>query len=138
MPERYGWGDCFLAEGLSCPQALIFWFGDNFSRRKEVLKQQVVSTSLGQLTVSSLTLGELRQLDSLFSESSENLPKGLSSLLKYLPVIFSSLRKVHHDLSLDALEGGLTLDDFNLLFSAVLEVSGLKKAAPGEAAPVTA
>jgi hypothetical protein len=101
-----------------------------------VLKQQVVSTSLGQLTVSSLTLGELRQLDSLFSESSENLPKGLSSLLKYLPVISSSLRKVHQDLSLEALENGLTLDDFSVLFNAVLEVSGLKKSSAGEPTPV--
>ncbi len=107
-----------------------------FNKEEAVLKQQVVSTSLGQLTVSSLTLCELRQLDSLFTESGSSL--GLSSLLKYLPVIATSLRKVHQDLSLDALEGGLTLDDFNALFSAVLEVSGLKKAATGEAAPVPA
>jgi len=103
-----------------------------------VLKQQVVSTSLGQVTVSSLTLGELRQLDSLFSESAEGSSKGLSSLLKYLPVISSSLRKVHQDLSLDKLESGLTLEDFNVLFIAVLEVSGLKKASPGETVPVPA
>jgi len=103
-----------------------------------MLKQQVVSTSLGQLTVSSLTLGELRQLDSLFAESMDGAAKGLSSLLKYLPVISNSLRKVHQDLSLDRLESGLTLDDFNGLFTAVLEVSGLKKAAPGEPTPVPA
>ena len=100
-----------------------------------MLKQQVVSTSLGQLTVSSLTLGELRQLDSLFTEP---VTPGLSSLLKYLPVISSALRKVHQDISLNDLESGLTLDDFNALLNAVLEVSGLKKSAPGEATPVTA
>jgi hypothetical protein len=100
-----------------------------------VLKQQVVSTSLGQLTVSSLTLGELRQLDSLFTEP---VTPGLSSLLKYLPVISSALRKVHQDISLNDLENGLTLEDFNALLNAVLEVSGLKKSAPGEATPVTA
>jgi hypothetical protein len=100
-----------------------------------VLKQQVVATSLGQLTVSSLTLGELRQLDSLFIEPAT---PGLSSLLKYLPVISSALRKVHQDISLNDLESGLTLDDFNALLNAVLDVSGLKKSAPGEAAPVTA
>lgn len=103
-----------------------------------MLKQQVVPTSLGQLTVSSLTLGELRQLDSLFAEAADSSTRGLASLLKYLPIVSSSLRKVHQDLSLDRLEAGLTLEDFNVLFSAVLEVSGLKKAAPGEAAPVTA
>jgi hypothetical protein len=100
-----------------------------------VLKQQVVSTSLGQLTVSSLTLGELRQLDSLFTEP---VTPGLSSLLKYLPVISSALRKVQQDISLNDLENGLTLEDFNALLNAVLEVSGLKKSAPGEATPVTA
>lgn len=109
-----------------------------FIQEKIMLKQQVVPTSLGQLTVSSLTLGELRQLDSLFAESMDGTAKGLSSLLKYLPVISNSLRKVHQDLSLDRLEGGLTLDDFNALFTAVLEVSGLKKAAPGEPTPVPA
>lgn len=101
-----------------------------------MLKQQVVSTSLGQLTVSSLTLGELRQLDSLFAESMDGTAKGLAWLLKYLPVISNSLRKVHQDFSLDRLEDGLTLEDFNALFSAVLEVSGLMKSTPGEAIPV--
>ena len=100
-----------------------------------MLKQQVVSTSLGQLTVSSLTLGELRQLDSLFIEPPT---PGLSSLLKYLPVISSALRKVHQDISLNDLENGLTLDDFNALLDAVLGVSGLKKSAPGEPTPVPA
>ena len=102
-----------------------------------MLKQQIVSTSLGQLTVSSLTLGDLRQLDSLFAESMDGTAKGLASLLKYLPVISNSLRKVHQDLSLDRLESGLTLEDFTALLNAVLEVSGLKQAAAGEGSPVT-
>jgi hypothetical protein len=85
--------------------------------------------------VSSLTLGELRQLDSLFTEAAT---PGLSSLLKYLPVISSALRKLHQDISVNDLESGLTLDDFNALLNAVLEVSGLKKSAPGESTPVPA
>src|SRR5262245_11344946 len=100
-----------------------------------VLKQQTVSTALGQLTVSSLTLGEIRQLDSLFQDSTA-ASGGLSSLLKYLPVIFGAVRKVHQDITLEQLEGGLTFDDFNALFSAVLEVSGLKRAPAGEPTPV--
>ena len=52
-----------------------------------MLKQQTVPTSLGQLTVSSLTLGELRQLDSLFQEKPSTENSGLASLLRYLPVI---------------------------------------------------
>lgn len=101
-----------------------------------MFKQQTVSTALGQITVSSLTLGEVRQLDSLFQDSAKNSAGGIGSLLKYLPVILGAIRKVHQDLTLDQLENGLTFDDFNALFNAVLEVSGLKKAAAGEATPV--
>jgi hypothetical protein len=100
-----------------------------------MLKQQSVSTSLGQLTVSSLTLGELRQLDSLFSSGAQEL-SGVASLLRYMPILVASLRKSHPDISPEQIENGLTLEDFNALFSAVLEVSGLKKASAGEAAPV--
>ena len=101
-----------------------------------MLKQQTVSTSLGQLTVSSLTLGELRQLDALFQEKTSAETAGLGSLLKYLPVVLNAVRKVHQDLTAEQLENGLTFDDFNPLFNAVLEISGLKKAAAGEPTPV--
>lgn len=101
-----------------------------------MLKQQTVSTALGSLTVSSLSLGELRQLDSLVHEGSTGSASGIAQLLKYLPVIFGAVRKVHQDMSLQQLEDGLTFDDFNVLFNAVLEVSGLKKAPAGEAVPV--
>lgn len=101
-----------------------------------MLKQQTVSTALGQLTVSSLNLGELRQLDAVFNDPAMTSRGGIAQLLKYLPTIYSSLRKVHQDLSLEQLENGLTFEDFNALFSGVLEVSGLKKAAAGEPIPV--
>ena len=101
-----------------------------------MLKKQIVATSLGQLTVSSLTLGELRQLDALFQSKSSPEISGLGSLLRYLPVIVNAVRKVHQDLTAEQLENGLTFDDFNALFSAVLEVSGLKRAAAGEPIPV--
>jgi hypothetical protein len=101
-----------------------------------MLKQQIIPTSVGQLTVSSLTLGELRQLDALFQAQPSPEISGLASLLRYLPVIVNAVRKVHQDLSAEQLENGLTFDDFNALFSAVLEVSGLKRAAAGEPIPV--
>jgi hypothetical protein len=101
-----------------------------------MLKQQTVPTSLGQLTVSSLTLGELRQLDTLFQEKASAQVSGLASLLRYVPVILNAARKVHQDLTTEQLENGLNFDDFNVLFNAVLEVSGLKKAAAGEPTPV--
>jgi hypothetical protein len=108
----------------------------NFYQEEIMLKQQTVPTSLGQLTVSSLTLGELRQLDSLFQDKSSAENSGLASLLRYLPVIQNAVRKVHQDLTAEQLENGLTFDDFNVLFNAMLEVSGLKKAAAGEPTPV--
>jgi hypothetical protein len=102
----------------------------------DMLKQQVVPTSLGQLTVSSLTLGELRQLDMLFQEKTSADISALASLLRYLPVILNAVRKVHQDVTADQLESGLTFDDFTALFNAALEVSGLRKAAAGEPTPV--
>jgi len=101
-----------------------------------MLKQQTVSTSLGQLTVSSLTLGELRQLDALFQDKASSEISGLASLLRYLPIILNAVRKVHQDLTAEQLENGLTFEDFNTLFNVVLEVSGLKKATAGEPTPV--
>jgi hypothetical protein len=101
-----------------------------------LLKQQSVSTSLGQLTVSSLTLGELRQLDALFSLASAQEVSGIASLLRYMPILVASLHKSHPDISSEQIENSLTLEDFNALFSGVLEVSGLKKASAGEATPV--
>jgi hypothetical protein len=101
-----------------------------------MLKQQTVPTSLGQLTVSSLMLGELRQLDALFHEKLSDETSGLGSLLRYLPVVLNSVRKVHQDLTAEQLENGLTFDDFTVLFNAVMEASGLKKAAAGEPTPV--
>ena len=58
-----------------------------------MLKQQTVPTSLGQLTVSSLTLGELRQMDALFQEKPSDEPPGLASLLRYLPLVLNSVRR---------------------------------------------
>jgi hypothetical protein len=121
------------------PRPLFSYNGSaNFYQEEIMLKQQTVSTSLGQLTVSSLTLGELRQLDSLFQEKPSAENSGLASLLRYLPVVQNAVRKVHQDLTAEQLENGLTFDDFNVLFNAMLEVSGLKKAATGEPIPVPA
>ena len=91
-----------------------------------MVKQQTVPTSLGELTVSSLNLGELRELDKLFQQSKASADKAsISSVLVYLPIIAASIRKVHQDLTAEALENGLTFDDFTPIFNAILQVSGL-------------
>jgi len=70
------------------PSPLFSYSGfANFNQEEIMLKQQIVPTSLGQLTVSSLTLGELRHLDALFQEKSSAENSGLASLLRYLPVL---------------------------------------------------
>jgi hypothetical protein len=126
-----------MRAGLLCRARFFHPSALPISYQEEImLKQQTIPTSLGQLTVSSLTLGELRQLDALFQEKPSSETFSLESLLRYLPVIFSAVRKVHQHLTLEQLENGLTFDDFNALFLAMLEVSGLKKAAAGEPTPV--
>jgi hypothetical protein len=126
-----------MRAGLLCRARFFHPSALPISYQEEImLKQQTVPTSLGQLTVSSLTLGELRQLDSLFQDKTSAENSGLASLLRYLPVIQNAVRKVHQDLTAEQLENGLTFDDFNVLFNAMLEVSGLKKAAAGEPTPV--
>jgi hypothetical protein len=126
-----------MRAGLLCRARFFHPSALPISYQEEImLKQQTIPTSLGQLTVSSLTLGELRQLDSLFQDKTSAENSGLASLLRYLPVIQNAVRKVHQDLTAEQLENGLTFDDFNVLFNAMLEVSGLKKAAAGEPTPV--
>lgn len=92
-----------------------------------MLKQQTVSTSLGPLTVSSLTLGDLRRLDHLFADMKPGDQPSIASLLKYMPIIFGSARRFHQDMTQEQMEDGLTMEDFTALFDAVLSVSGLKK-----------
>jgi hypothetical protein len=53
-----------------------------------------------------------------------------------MPILVASLHKSHPDISSEQIENSLTLEDFNALFSGMLEVSGLKKASAGEATPV--
>ena len=102
-------------------------------------KQQTVMTSLGNLTVSALTLGDLRNFDSaIAANSAQGEEKSFASLLRIVPVILSSLRKAHPEITEKQLEAGITLEDFTALFAAVCEVSGLKQAQPGEPIPVPA
>lgn len=96
-----------------------------------MMKKQTVKTALGDLTVSSLNLKELVELDELFKKAKTDADsKSLSSLMQYLPIITASVRKVHQDTTMETLENGLTFDDFTPLFNAMLQVSGLT---PGEA-----
>lgn len=96
-----------------------------------MLKQQTVQTSLGQLTVSSLTLGQLKTLPNFWeAKEGEALPE---RIVRYLPAIHASLRTVHQDITEKQLEDGLTLQDFNALVDAMAIVAGFKAVPAGEA-----
>lgn len=103
-----------------------------------MLKQQTVNTSLGQLTFSSLALGEIRQLESTFAEQKNGTPSPqISDSFKFVPFILMSVKKVHQDMTLETLEGGLSLEDFRLCFDVMMRISGLMAdKTPGEAPPV--
>lgn len=101
------------------------------------LKQKCIETSLGALTVSALSLSQVAQLDQLFKDAEGK--DGVHKMLVFTPIILASMSKAHPEMTLEKLEGGLSLEDFNGAFDAVIEVSGLKKTAvsKGEAiAPV--
>lgn len=97
-----------------------------------MLKQQTVSTSLGELTVSALTLGDIRNLPDLFIPMAEATDKLSASFDRFLPAIVASLRKVHQDITIQKLEDGLTLQDFNALVAAMMKVGGVESSS-GEA-----
>jgi hypothetical protein len=101
-------------------------------------KQQTVKTSMGDLTFTSLNLGELRQLDALFKETPPDENMGVGAILKYLPIVLCSVRKVHQDMTSEQLENGIDSEDFTACFGAIIEISGIKKATPGEAPAATA
>lgn len=97
------------------------------------MKSQTVQTTMGNLTVSSLNLKELVQLDELFKQAKDNADKAsISTLMKYLPIIAASVRKVQQDMTIEMLENGLTFDDFSPILDAVMHVSGFTQ---GEAQP---
>lgn len=100
--------------------------------------QKYTTTTGTDYTVSTLTLGELRMFDDVFTQQVKP-GEGISALLRFTPVFHASLRKVHQDLTREDLENNLTLEDINPLLSVVMEVSGLKKPEKpaGEAQPVT-
>lgn len=91
-----------------------------------MIKQQTVPTSLGSLTVSSLTLGQLRTLPDFWTEpDNETLPDRIQ---RFLPAILASVRTVHQDITAQQLEDGLDLKDFKVLIDAMATVAGFKEA----------
>jgi hypothetical protein len=98
--------------------------------------QTTICIHVSRTTHRFVTHTELRQLDALFSLARAQEVSGIASLLRYMPILVASLHKSHPDISSEQIENSLTLEDFNALFSGMLEVSGLKKASAGEATPV--
>jgi hypothetical protein len=87
-------------------------------------RQKTVITSRGPITVSSLTVAELRQLHDLMIRA--ELSGKFSELVKVSPIIFASTRRVHQELSLEQMEEQITLADLGSLLTAALEVSSMQ------------
>jgi len=83
-----------------------------------------------KLTVSALTLGDLRKLEAALLGVEQRVEKGFGSMLSLVPVIHASLSKLHPEITLEELEQMLDLKSFAEVLDRVLEVSGLKRSAP--------
>ena len=93
------------------------------------LRTKTVPTSMGDLTLSALTLNEVEKFDEL----AQTLVPGFQSGLRYLPLMISSLnRSPNQSFTIDGLKSSLTFEDFTLLFDTMLDISGMTKK-PGEA-----
>lgn len=90
---------------------------------------KTVNTSLGPLTVSSLVLSDLRELERPSPADSGKLS------FEFLPFIARSVRKVHQNISEQQLADSLLVNEYNDLLTAVFEVSNMKleKKPAGEA-----
>ena len=91
-----------------------------------------------EFTLSPLTLGDLRKLESALLGVEKNVEKGFASMLSLVPVIHASLSKLHPEVALEELEQMLDLNSFSEVLDRVLNISGLKQspaASSGEHAP---
>ena len=97
--------------------------------------ERVINISGVQFRANAITIGELRKLQPVL----DGLGKGdpFKSILDLMPLVHASLSKAHSDLTQENLESMITVENFNEVFNAVLEASGLRKNS-GEAQPVTA
>src|SRR5256885_13128052 len=97
--------------------------------------ERVINISGVQFRTNAITIGELRKLQPVL----DGLGKGdpFKSILDLMPLVHASLSKAHPDLTQENLESIITVENFNEVFNAVLEASGLRKNS-GEAQPAPA
>ena len=80
-----------------------------------------------KLTLSPLTLGDLRKLERSLLGMEQRVDKGFASMLSLVPVIHASLSKLHPEIALEELEAMLDLCSFAEVLDRVLEASGLRR-----------
>lgn len=78
-------------------------------------------------TLSPLTLGDLRKLESSLLGVEKTAANGFASMLSLVPVIHASLSKLHPEVALEELEQMLDLNSFTDVLDRVLQLSGLKR-----------
>lgn len=87
-------------------------------------KQKIVSTSIGEIIVSPLSIAEVRQLHDLLALAKAGAGD-MACLLKAVPLILANARKAHQNITTEAMEAGLTVQDLGALIVGVLDVSGM-------------
>lgn len=94
--------------------------------------EKIVNFPGVQFRANAITIGELRKLQPVLDGLGKNDP--FRSILDLMPLVHASLKKAHPDLTQENLENMITVENFNEVFNAVLEASGLRKSV-GEAGP---
>ena len=94
--------------------------------------ERIINISGVQFRANAITIGELRKLQPVLEGLGNSDP--FKSILDLMRLVHASLSKAHPDLIQENLESMITVENFNDVFNAVLEVSGLRKGV-GEAQP---
>jgi hypothetical protein len=101
--------------------------------------QKTITVGGRELTFSPLTIRGVRTFEETFNKLREGKLTGLAAVLAQIPIAHESLRKAHPDLTVEELEGLLTIDDIETVQAAFLEASGVvitKSKTVGEQEPV--
>lgn len=96
--------------------------------------ERTINISGVQFRANAITIGELRKLQPVLDGLGKSDP--FKSILDLMPLVHASLKKAHPDLTQENLENMITVENFNEVFNAVLEASGLRKSVGDPQSPV--
>src|SRR5947207_15498782 len=91
--------------------------------QRRPLMERIINISGVQFRANAITIGELRKLQPVLEGLGKSYP--FKSIFDLMRLVHASLSKAHPDLTQQNLESMITVEDFNDVFNAVLEPSGL-------------